>query len=57
VEKLVNMSKHQYSLEPNVKFTPDGKWVVFQSNMFGSTQVYAVEIAKASTGGDPGAKK
>ena len=25
----------QYRLEPNVSFTPDQKWVVFRSNMFG----------------------
>ena len=42
-EKLVNMAKHQYRLEPNVSFTPDGKWVVFRSNMFGPTYVFAVE--------------
>jgi oligogalacturonide lyase len=47
-EKLVNMSKHQYHLEPNVSFTPDQKWVVFRSNMFGPTYVFAVEVAKAS---------
>lgn len=46
-EKLVNMAKHNYRLEPNVTFTPDGKWIVFRSNMYGPTQVYAVEIAKA----------
>ncbi len=46
-EKLVNMSRHQYRLEPNVSFTPDGKWVVFRSNMFGPTYVFAVEVAKA----------
>jgi oligogalacturonide lyase len=46
-EKLVNLSKHDYKLEPNVTFTPDMKWVVFRSNMFGRTQVFAVEIAKA----------
>jgi oligogalacturonide lyase len=46
-EKLVDLSKHRYSLEPNVTFTPDGKWVVFQSNMFGPTHVYAVEVEKA----------
>ncbi len=46
-ERLVNMSKHQYRLEPNVSFTPDQKWIVFRSNMFGPTQVFAVEIAKA----------
>lgn len=46
-EKLVNMSKHQYHLEPNVTFSPDQKWIIFRSNMQGATQVYAVEIAKA----------
>jgi oligogalacturonide lyase len=46
-EKLVNLAKHNYRLEPNVTFTPDMKWVVFRSNMFGPTQVFAVEIAKA----------
>ena len=46
-EKLVDMSKHDYRLEPNVMFTPDGKWIVFRSNMSGKSQVYAVEIAKA----------
>jgi len=35
-------------LEPNVTFTPDGKWIVFRSNMHGVTHVYAVEIEKAS---------
>ncbi|MES1256898.1 MAG: oligogalacturonate lyase family protein [Acidobacteriota bacterium] len=46
-ERLVNMSKHDYRLEPNVTFTPDMKWIVFRSNMLGPTHVYAVEIAKA----------
>ena len=47
-EKLVNMSKHQYRLEPNVSFTPDSKWVVFRSNMFGPTYVFAVEVEKTN---------
>jgi oligogalacturonide lyase len=46
-EKLVNLAKHDYALEPNGQFTPDGKWIVFRSNMFGPTHVYAVEVAKA----------
>jgi oligogalacturonide lyase len=46
-ERLVNMSRHQYHLEPNVTFSPDGKWVIFRSNMHGATQVYAVEIDRA----------
>src|SRR6185369_11508425 len=48
-EKLVNLAKHDYSLEPNGMFTPDGKWIVFRSNMFGPTQVYAVEVKKTGT--------
>jgi len=46
-ERLVNMSKHEYRLEPNVSFTPDQNWVVFRSNMFGPTYIFAVEVAKA----------
>ena len=46
-EKLVNLANHSYSLEPNGNFTPDGKWIVFRSNMRGPIQVYAVEVAKA----------
>jgi oligogalacturonide lyase len=45
-EKLVNMSKHRYTLEPNVRFSPDAKWVLFRSNMFGATYVFAVEVGK-----------
>jgi oligogalacturonide lyase len=47
VEKLVDLSKHDYRLEPNVTFTPDGEWVVFRSNLHGATHVYAVEVKKA----------
>jgi len=46
-EKLVNLAKHDYSLEPNATFTPDGKWIIFRSNMLGATHVYAVEVRKA----------
>ena len=45
-EKLVNMSKHDYDLEPNVHFSPDGKWIIFRANFEGSTQIYAVKIKK-----------
>jgi oligogalacturonide lyase len=45
-EKLVNLTRHDYSLEPNVTFTPDGQWVVFRSNMLGATHVFAVEVNK-----------
>jgi oligogalacturonide lyase len=46
-EKLVDLSKHDYNLEPNVTFTPDSKRIVFRSNMHGRTHVYAVEVKKA----------
>jgi len=46
-EKLVNMKAHGYKLEPNVHFSPDGKWVIFRANFEGESQVYAVEIAKS----------
>ena len=46
-ERLVDLSKHDYDLEPNVTFTPDGKWIVFRSNMHGPTHVYMVEVAKS----------
>jgi oligogalacturonide lyase len=46
-EKLVNMKNHKYSLEPNVHFSPDEKWVIFRANFEGSTNVYAVEIKKS----------
>jgi oligogalacturonide lyase len=47
--RLVNMAKHNYQLEPNVTVTPDQKWVVFRSNMFGPTHVFAVEISKTAS--------
>lgn len=33
--------------EPNVTFTPDGRWLVFRSNMHGAPHVYAVEVPGA----------
>ena len=45
-ERLVNMAKHDYRLEPNLTFTPDQQWIVFRSNMHGATHVYAVEVKK-----------
>jgi oligogalacturonide lyase len=46
-EHLVNMSKHNYKLEPNVRFSPDHKMVIFTSNMFGPSYVFGVEVEKA----------
>ena len=48
--KLVDLAKHDYELEPNVTFTPDGKWIIFRSNMHGATHVYAVEVAAGAGG-------
>ncbi|TWI70012.1 oligogalacturonide lyase [Pseudoduganella lurida] len=49
-ERLVNMANHDYRLEPNVRFTPDSKLVLFRSNMFGATYVLGVEVDKAEAG-------
>ncbi|MBX3426627.1 MAG: PD40 domain-containing protein [Pirellulales bacterium] len=46
-ERLVDLSQHDYDLEPNGIFTPDGKHLVFRSNMHGAPHVYMAEIAKA----------
>ena len=46
-ERLVNMSRHDYRLEPNVRFSPDKKMVIFTSNMFGPSYVFGVEVARA----------
>ena len=44
--RLVNMKHHNYHLEPNVHFSPDGKWIIFRANFEGIENVYAVEIAE-----------
>ncbi|MFV0606820.1 MAG: oligogalacturonate lyase family protein [Niabella sp.] len=43
-EKLVNMKRHNYRLEPNVHFTPDNKWIIFRANFEGKENIYAVEV-------------
>ncbi len=48
-ERLVNMKHHNYKLEPNVHFSPDGKWIIFRANFEGHTDIYAVEIEKHSS--------
>jgi oligogalacturonide lyase len=48
-ERLVNMAKHDYKLEPNASFTPDQKYLIYRSNIFnGVTYTFAVEVAKAA---------
>jgi oligogalacturonide lyase len=41
---LVNLAKQNYTLEPNVRFSPNHKLVIFTSNMFGPSYVFAVEV-------------
>jgi len=46
-EKLVDMQFQQYrKLEPNVHFSPDGKWVIFRGNFEGHNEVYAVSVRR-----------
>lgn len=59
-ERLVDMSKHNYGknggVEPNLHFTPDGRWIIFSGNFHSNpgggartvTHAYAVEIAKSA---------
>ncbi len=47
-EHLVNMAHHDYHLEPNVRFSPDKKLVIFTSNMFGPSYVFGVEVDRAT---------
>ncbi|KHL26886.1 oligogalacturonate lyase [Croceibacterium mercuriale] len=51
-EQLVDLRNHDYRSEPNASFTPDGKWLVFRSNMWGPGHVYAVELAGPSGTGE-----
>nr|WP_316724575.1 oligogalacturonate lyase family protein [Sphingobium sp. KCTC 72723] len=46
VEKIVDLRGHDYRLEPNATFTPDGRWLLFRSNMEGATHVYAAEVKR-----------
>ena len=43
-EHLVNMANHNYKLEPNERFSPDDREIIFTSNMFGPSYVFAVEV-------------
>ena len=46
-EKLVDMRYQKYrALEPNVHFSPDGKWVIFRANFEGHDDIYAVKLQK-----------
>jgi len=45
-EKLVNMKNHDYNLEPNIHFSPNGQQLIFRANFEGTTQIYAVDLKK-----------
>lgn len=44
--RLVNMAHHNYRLEPNVHFSPDGRYVIFRANFEGHTDIYAVGMER-----------
>lgn len=46
--RLVDMGQQDYRMEPNVNFSPDGRWLVFRANFHGELQVYAVDLGAAS---------
>jgi oligogalacturonide lyase len=54
-EKLVDMHAHGYKLEPNVHFSPDGKWITFRANFEGQSEAYAVAVAREQLPRDPNA--
>jgi oligogalacturonide lyase len=46
-EPLADLGANDYNtVEPNVQFTPDDRWVVFRSSQSGSAQVYAVAVER-----------
>lgn len=51
-ERLVDMRHHNYQkvggVEPNLHFSPDGKWIIFTGNFEGPREIYAVKVAKDS---------
>lgn len=42
--RVADLSRHDYTLEPNQHFTPDGKWLVYRANVEGKPAIYAVEL-------------
>jgi oligogalacturonide lyase len=47
-QHLVSMAKQLYLDEPNVRFSPDQNWVIFNADFTGPSYIYAVEIAKGT---------
>ncbi|WP_426264965.1 oligogalacturonate lyase family protein [Sphingomonas sp. PWP1-2] len=46
-EKLVDLARQDYKLEPNGRFSPDGRWLFFRANIEGKAAIYAVATDKA----------
>lgn len=44
--RLANLATHDYTLEPNQHFTPDGKWIVYRTNLEGAPAIYAVSTGR-----------
>ena len=42
--RLANLAKHDYELEPNAHFSPDGRWIIFRSIMHGVPHIYALAL-------------
>jgi oligogalacturonide lyase len=53
-EPLVDLRGHNYGmLEPNLRLSNDQHWVIFMSNMFGNSGVFAVELEKPTKKNKP----
>ncbi len=46
-QRLASLATHDYTLEPNEHFTPDGRWIVYRTNMEGAPAIYAVSTDQA----------
>ena len=43
-QRIADLARHDYTLEPNQHFTPDGRWLVYRANVEGRPAIYAVEL-------------
>ncbi len=43
-ERIVDLSRQDYTLEPNEHFTPDGRWLVYRANVEGRPALYAAQL-------------
>lgn len=50
---LVDLIEHDYRLEPNARLTPDNRWILFRSNIFGVPEIFAVATDRNNDGGAP----